>query len=381
MSQQHARDHSPARQRIRYLRTSDGFRVAWAEAGSGRPLVKAANWLTHLEYEWQNPVWRHWNEFFSRHFRFVRYDERGCGMSDRQVGEMTLERWVDDLAAVVEAADISEPFALLGISQGGAACIAYAARYPERVSHLVLYGSYARGWAHRNLPEGFRQYQAIAEIVRVGWGSDNPAFRQVFTSRFMPGGGDEQIKCFNELCQRSISPDVAADLMLQRAHVDVTDLLPQVRARTLVLHARKDGIVPLSEGMLLAAGIAGAEMVELDSSNHILLEHEPAWARFQDAILAFSGVQLAGGGEAPAFQSLSRRERDVLSLVTEGYGNQRIADDLGISEKTVRNHISNLFDKLGVWTRAQAIVYARDRGFVSALQKERIASKPSRPRL
>jgi pimeloyl-ACP methyl ester carboxylesterase/DNA-binding CsgD family transcriptional regulator len=350
-------------QRIRYLRTADGVQLAWAEAGTSGPvLVKAANWLTHLEYEWESPVWRHWIRFFAGHFRFVRYDERGCGMTDRTVGELTFERWVEDLEAVVEAARIEEPFTLLGISQGASVCVAYAARHPERVSALLLYGAYARGWARRGDAEGASEYQAITELVRRGWGRDNPAFRQVFTSRFIPGASSEQIEWFNELCRKTATPDVAARLLELRSHIDVSRLLGEVRAPTLVIHSRGDVVAPISEGRFLATGIPGAEFIELDSANHILLEGEPAWARFQEAALDFMGLGVPAG-EDPAFGSLSAREREILVLITEGLGNAEIGERLAISEKTVRNHISNVFDKLGVWTRAQAIVFARDRGF------------------
>jgi pimeloyl-ACP methyl ester carboxylesterase/DNA-binding CsgD family transcriptional regulator len=352
-----------AAQRIRYLRTTDGVQLAWAEAGTKGPvLVKAANWLTHLEYEWESPVWRHWIRFFAEHCRFVRYDERGCGMSDRSVGDLTFERWVEDLEAVVDVAGIDEPFTLLGISQGASVCLAYATRHPERVSRLLLYGGYARGWSRRGDAAGEREYQAITELVRSGWGRDNPAFRQVFTSRFIPGASSEQIEWFNELCRKTASPEVAAFLLEMRSHIDVSQLLGEVQAPTLVIHSRDDVVVPIAEGRFLATGIPGAQFVELDSANHILLEGEPAWARFRQAALEFMGVA-AAAGEDPAFGSLSPREREVLALITEGLGNAEIGERLSISGKTVRNHVSSVFDKLGVWTRAQAIVFARDRGF------------------
>ena len=351
------------RQSIRYLRTPDGVRLAWADAGTGSILVKAANWLTHLEYECESPVWRHWIRFFSEQFRFVRYDERGSGMTDWDVGDLSFERWVEDLEAVVAAARPTEPIPLLGISQGAAVCVAYAVRHPEHVSRLVLYGGYARGWSHRHDPMGEREYRAIVELIRLGWGKDNPAFRQVFTSRFVPGATDEQMGWLNDLCRRTTSPEVAAQLLEARANVNVFDLLGQVRAPTLVLHARDDSVVPISEGRLLAAGIPGAQFVELDSKNHILLEDEPAWDRFREAVREFAGLETPAGSQDPAFGALSPRERAVLTLITEGLGNRQVAERLGISERTVRNHVSNLFDKLGVWTRAQAIVFARDRGF------------------
>ena len=350
-------------QRIRYLGTTDGVRLAWAEAGAGPMLVKAANWLTHLEYEWESPVWRHWIRFFSDHFRFVRYDERGCGMTDPKVGNLTLERWVEDLEAVVEAANPQEPFALLGISQGGPICVAYAVKHPERVSHLLLYGAYARGAFQRGDPSKERFYRAMIDLVRLEWGSDNPTFRQVFTSRFIPGGTDEQLGWFNELCRKTIAPGTAAELLESRGTLDVTAMLGEVRTPTLVLHSRGDAVAPIEEGHILAAGIPGSQFVELDSKNHILLENEPAWERFCDEVQQFTGLKHRARDEDHAFASLSSRERDVLGLITEGLGNAQIAERLSISEKTVRNHVSNLFDKLGVWTRAQAIVFAIERGF------------------
>src|SRR5215218_2478914 len=225
------------RQRIRYLRTPDGIQLAWAEAGAGRALVKAANWLTHLEYDWESPVWRHWMRFFSDHFRYVRYDERGCGLTDWDVRNLHLDRWVDDLAAVIDAVGSPQPVTLLGMSQGAAICVAYAARCPDRVARLILYGGYAQGWARRGDPDGFREYQAVVEVASRGWGRENPAFRQVFTSRFVPGGTDEQISWFNDLCQKTTSAAAVSKLLLARAEIDVLPLLSQVRAPTLVLHA------------------------------------------------------------------------------------------------------------------------------------------------
>jgi len=350
-------------QRIRYLRTPDGVRLAWAEAGTGPVMIKAANWLTHLEYEWESPVWRHWIHFFSDHFRFVRYDERGCGMTDAKTGDLSLERWVEDLEDVIEAANPQAPFALLGISQGGPICVAYAVKHPERVSHLVLYGAYARGAFQRGDPDRESFYRAMVDLVRLEWGSDNPTFRQVFTSRFIPGGTDEQLGWFNDLCRKTLTPQIAAQLLESRGMLDVTAVLGEVRTPTLVLHARGDVVAPIAEGHILAAGIPGAQFIELDSKNHILLEHEPAWERFCAEVQEFIGLKRMASDENQAFDSLSSREREVLALITQGLGNAQIAERLSISEKTVRNHVSNLFDKLGVWTRAQAIVFAIERGF------------------
>ncbi|MEO6334242.1 MAG: alpha/beta fold hydrolase [Pyrinomonadaceae bacterium] len=352
-------------QRIHYLRTRDGVQLAWADAGSGPALVKAANWMTHLEYEWESPVWRHWIRFFAENFRYIRHDERGCGMTDRTVGELSFDRWVEDLEDVTDAANPQEPFALLGISQGAAACIGYAVKHPERVSHLILYGGYARGPFKRGDAERERMYRAMIDLVRHGWGSENATFRQVFTSRFIPGGTDEQLGWFNELCRKTTSADIAARLLEERAGLDALHLLEKVATPTLVIHSREDDVVPIAEGRIVAAGIPGAQFVELDSGNHVLLEAEPAWERFCNEVLEFTGRKASAADEDAAFSELSKRERGILGLITQGLANAEIAERLAISEKTVRNHVSHVFDKLGVRTRAQAIVFARDRGFQS----------------
>ena len=283
-------------------------------------------------------------------------------MTDWNVGDVSMARWVEDLEAVVDAAQPEEPFALLGISQGSATCVSYALKHPERVSKLILYGGYARGAYRRDDHDRQRMYRAMIDLVQLGWGSDNPTFRQVFTSRFIPGGTDQQLDWFNDLCQKTTSADLAERLLEARAAIDITSMLADVQTPTLVLHSRYDEVVPITEGRILAAGIPNAEFVELDSRNHVLLEEEPAWKRFCAEVLDFAGIQKADATD-PAFDSLSKREIEIFSLITEGLGNAEIADRLSISEKTVRNHVSNIFDKLGVWTRAQAIVFARDRGF------------------
>jgi pimeloyl-ACP methyl ester carboxylesterase/class 3 adenylate cyclase len=275
-------------QHVRYLPATDGLRLAWAEVGSGSTLVKAANWLTHLEYEWNSPVWKHWIRFFSQHWRFVRYDERGCGMSDWREDGLTLDQWADDLQSVIDAAQPAEPITLIGISQGAATCIRYATRHPDRVERLILYGGFAHG---ASLRKGILSvdpvFRALVELANFAWASDNWTFRQMFTSRFVPGGSDEQLKWFNDLCLKSTTGQIAARLVQARDAVDVTGLLHEVRTPTLVLHARNDEVVPVEEGRILASEIPGAEFVELDSRNHVLLEAEPAWNNFCDAVLGF----------------------------------------------------------------------------------------------
>ena len=253
------------RQSIRYLTTRDGVQLAWAVMGSGPALIKASNWLTHLQYDLESPVWQHWLRFFGRHFRFTRHDERGCGLSQWETPDVSLPRWIDDLEAVATAAEPERPAALLGISQGAATCIGYAVRHPERVSHLILYGGYATGWRHRGDVAGLRRYEAIVELIRHGWGTGHTAFRQIFTSRFVPDATPAQLDWFNELCRRTTTPEIASHLMLARAEVDVRELLPLVRTPTLVLHAIGDQATPLQTSRDIAAGIPNAEFVQLES--------------------------------------------------------------------------------------------------------------------
>lgn len=350
------------KQRIHFVRTADQVTLAWAEGGRGLPLVKASNWLTHLDYDWESPVWRHWTRFLAEHFRYIRHDERGCGLSDRHLGDLSFDSWVGDLERVVDDAAPGRPFVLLGISQGAATAVAYAVRHPERVSHLVLYGGYVVGARRRDDAEAARLYGAVVELLRAGWDAGNPTFRQLFTSRFIPDGDAEQLGWFNELCLKTTRGDIGATLMEARADIDVRHLLPLVRVPTLVLHGRRDQIVPFEEGVRMASAIPGAEFVHLDSRNHVLLEHESAWRQFMDAVLAFTG-QPAGRADAAddGIATLSPRERELLPLLCEGMSNAQIGWRLGISEKTVRNHVTRLYAKLGVRSRAEAIVYMHRR--------------------
>ena len=344
------------KQHVRYVTTSDGINVAWSELGHGLPLVKAATWLTHLQYDLQSPIWAHWIEFLGEHFRYIRYDERGCGMSDRRIPDLQAAHWVDDLEAVIETARIDRPFALLGISQGAATAVRYAVKHPRRVSHLILYGGYAVGGNRSDDPRRRDVYRAVMEVVRLGWGSENPAFRQLFTSRFVPDGSQTQLDWFNELCRRTTSTENAAALLAARGDVDVRDCLQHVRTPTLVLHATHDQVAPLEQGRYLASNIPGAEFVALDSRNHILLVHEPAWNDFRSALLEFTGQTTVQESAATAPASLTLREHELLTLLREGRSNAQIAWQLGIAEKTVRNHFSNLYRKLGVRSRVEALV-------------------------
>lgn len=269
-------------QEVHFCTASDGVRIAYALAGQGLPVVKAANWLNHLEYDWQSPIWsRLLHELATRH-RLVRYDERGNGLSDWDVDDISFEAFVRDLESVIEAAGLDR-FALLGISQGCAVSIVYAIRHPERVSRLVLYGGFARGRTKRDAEHA----RTLFSIVEQGWGKENPAFRQFFTSLFFPEGTPEQMQWFNDLQRITTSPENALRIMRATGDVDISDLLPQVRVPTLVLHCRNDAAVVFDEGRRLAAGIPGAKFVALESRNHLVLESEPAWEKLIGEIKAF----------------------------------------------------------------------------------------------
>jgi pimeloyl-ACP methyl ester carboxylesterase len=261
-------------------------RIAYAEVGTGPPLVKAANWLNHLEYDWESPIWSPLLHELAAAHRLIRYDARGNGLSDWEVDDISFEAFVRDLESVVEATGIQR-FALLGISQGCAVSIAYAVRHPERVSHLVLYGGFARGKRKRGSPQDIEQADAVLTLIRQGWGQENPAFRQIFTSLFIPGATAEQVQWFNELQQRTTSPENAARIRRAVDDIDVTDLLARVAVPTLVLHCRSDAGQPFEEGRTLAAGIRGARFVALEGHNHVILEGDPGWRRFLDEVKSF----------------------------------------------------------------------------------------------
>ena len=279
-------------QEIHFCQTRDGVQLAYARIGQGLPLVKTGHWMTHIEFDLESPIWRHLYQELSRDHSFFRYDARGNGLSDREVPDITFEKFVDDLEAVVDAAGIDR-FALLGISQGCAVSIAYAVRHPERVSHLVLLGGFAVGWRKRARTEAEKEAgEAMLTLMRIGWGQENPAFRQMFTSQFIPGANKEQADWFNEFQRISSSPADAARNLLANGEADVSSLLSQVKVPTLVMHARHDARVPFESGRRLAAGIPCARFVPLESRNHVMLEGEPALARFLEELRSFLGADV-----------------------------------------------------------------------------------------
>jgi pimeloyl-ACP methyl ester carboxylesterase/DNA-binding CsgD family transcriptional regulator len=348
-------------QNIRFITSHDGVRLAYASAGTGPTLIKAATWLSHLEYDWQSPVWSHLLESLSAQYTFVRYDERGCGLSDWAVDDLSFESWVRDLEVLADAVG-AERFALLGMSQGASIAIAYAVRHPERVSHLVLHGGYARGRLVRSNTEAEREeVETMNKLAELGWGKADPSFRQFFTSQFIPGGRPEQHQWFNELERISTSPANAVRFMREFARIDVSEMLPLVRCPTLVLHSRHEVRQPFEQGRLLATAIPGAQFVPIDSGNHLLLADEPGWQQWIAAVRDF--LPRATGAGMPGFALLTERQRELLELIAQGRDNAQIAATLSLSEKTVRNHITHIFAKLEVESRAQAIVRARDSGF------------------
>jgi class 3 adenylate cyclase/pimeloyl-ACP methyl ester carboxylesterase len=275
------------RQEIRYCCAPDGVRLAYAISGKGPTLVKAANWLNHLEYDWESPIWHYLLAGLSKDHTLVRYDARGNGLSDWDVEELSLEAWISDLETVVEAAGFKK-FRLFGISQGCAISIAYAVRHPERVSHLILLGGFALGASKRS-PQEAAKREAHVTLTQLEWGANSPTIRQLFATALMPDASKEQADSFNELQRRSTSAECAARYLKTTAEFDVTNLLPQVRTPTLVMHARGDAQVPLEAGRQMAAGIPGAKFVVLQSNNHILLEQDPATQRFFEEIRLFLG--------------------------------------------------------------------------------------------
>ena len=273
-------------QEIRFCTAKDGVRIAYATAGRGPPLVKSANWLNHLEFDWQSPVWRHLLHALARHHELIRYDERGNGLSDWSAANLSFDSFLEDLETVVDAAGLDR-FPLFGISQGCAVSIAYAVRHPERVTRLILAGGYARGWRKRGSADEIARREALQTLTLQGWGQESPAYRQIFTSLYLPDATPEQANWWNELQRITTSPQNAYRLTETFSEIDVRDLLGKVKVPTLVLHSRGDAVVPFDCGRELASGIRGARFVPLDSRNHIVLEHEQAWPRFLAEISAF----------------------------------------------------------------------------------------------
>jgi pimeloyl-ACP methyl ester carboxylesterase/DNA-binding CsgD family transcriptional regulator len=345
-----------ANQEIRFCRAADGTRLAYASHGSGPPLVAVSCWLSHLQYDWQSPIWRHFLDDLGAIATLIRYDERGFGMSDWDVDDFSIEARVADLEAVLEATG-HERFALLGMSGGSAVALAYAAAHPERVSRLILYGTVCGiptqldGEA-REIEETFRQ------MIRVGWAKDDPTFRRVFTTRFIPDATEEQLAWFDDLQRMSTSPANAVASRIARQAVDLVDEIPKISVPTVVLQARGDRSTTFDNAVTVTSQIPGARLVALESRNHILLADEPAWRVFVDEVTAFlepdrrrASADRGAAGDMPS-EPLSAREHEVLRLAASGRSNDEIAEALTLSVRTVERHLSNVYGKLGLSGRS-----------------------------
>lgn len=354
-----------AAQSIKFCTSSDGVRLAYATCGNGPVLIAAAHWISHLRLDWDNPVRRGWLAMLSRRHTLIRYDARGTGLSDQGDVQFSLERHIEDLQAIVAATNVDR-FALLGLWTGGAAALNYAVRNPDRVTHLLLHACATRGRLARDPSrEQIEEAEAQLKLIELGWGNENPAFRQLHTSQLMPDATLDQARAFNDLMRRTTKSSNAAKLL--RAHwleVDNRTIAPKVRCPTLVLHATDDARVPFEEGRLLAALIPGARFVALESRNHIMVEGEPAWQHLVAELDGFLPAPTPAQTKATAALTidLTPRELEVLELIAKGFDNRTISEALGISERTARNHASVVFSKIGVNSRAQAIVRAREAG-------------------
>ncbi|MEX5727521.1 pimeloyl-ACP methyl ester carboxylesterase/DNA-binding CsgD family transcriptional regulator [Rhodovulum iodosum] len=347
------------RQEISFVSSVDGTRIAVAAMGEGPVILRAAHWLSHVSKDIESPVWRPWLSRLSARNRMIRYDLRGCGLSDRDVDEIGFDAWQADLEAV--ASTISEPFVLMGMSQGAALAIAYALRHPDRVSSLILIGGYARGLLARGTDDATRmEAETLSNLMLLGWGKQGSAFSHVFTQLFVPNGTAQQVGWWEDLQRLSASPDVAARTLDVLHRIDVIEEARRLALPVLVMHSRHDARIPFEQGRQLAAAIPGASFVALESANHVLLEQEPAWDQMWREIDAFLGNGAPrpdiASRPAQAISDLSPAERDVLGCLTEGLGNSEIAARLGKSEKTVRNQVSTILGKLGARSRSEAIV-------------------------
>jgi pimeloyl-ACP methyl ester carboxylesterase len=344
-------------QDVRFTRSADGTRLAYAVHGKGFPLVRAAHWLTNIDLDWQTPMWRPWFDALGDRYRFHRYDSRGCGLSDREATDASLDVLLADLEAVVDAAKL-ERFALLGISQGGAVSIAYSVRHPEKVSHLVLLGAFARGPLRCNpSSEDLESFYAQLKLIEIGWGQDNPAFRQLFTNQFFPNATPDQVRSFNDLQRMSCEAPQAARIVRAFSDIDASSYLAEVTCPTLVLHTRGDMCAPFAEGLFLASSIPGARLVPLETRSHPT-PGEPSFDRMIEEIDAC--VPAEPRRQASAYPQLTRRERrDPRSIASEAI--MQIAAHLDCRKNRTQPHHGD-FAKIGVENRGQAIVQAREAG-------------------
>jgi pimeloyl-ACP methyl ester carboxylesterase/DNA-binding CsgD family transcriptional regulator len=337
-------------QEIRFVRGANGVRIAYATHGSGPPLIVASCWLSHLQHDWESPVWRHFLEGLGSFSRLIRYDERGFGMSDWNVTDFSVDARCGDLEALVDALGF-ERFALLGMSHGSGVALAYAARHPERVTRLILYGTVC-GEPVTFSGEAKVEEETYRGLIRIGWAREESRFRRVFTQAYIPGATEEQMRWFDELQRTSTSPENYLAARDARLRDDITDELANIIAPTLIMHAVGDHAMTFENATMVAAVVPDARVVPLDSQNHILLAGEPAWAQFIDEVRAFlepdRRAMSASERDRRPIESLSARELEVLRTAADGQANADIAATLGLSIRTVERHLSNAYGKLGL---------------------------------
>ena len=349
-------------QQIRFCTSRDGTRIAYATCGAGPPLIWLAHFIHHLKFDWDSPVWRPWISALAKRHTLIRYDYRGFGLSDRAGVEFTFRKLVEDFEAVVSASGVHS-FALFAMSGGARVAVPYVVQNPDRVNRLVLYGTSPTGpLAATAPPEQVENMQVQLKATELGWPQEIPGFGTFLTSLHIPDATAEQARSFNDLLRLTTSATNGVALLQTLVESDMRGLLPQVRCPTLVLHARQSAVLPFDDGRKVAALVPGARFVPLESRNHILLNTEPAWEQFVNEIDEFLSVS-PDRSTAFSFDELTARERDVLELVARGSSNIDISVRLKISEKTVRNHVSNIMSKLGAVSRAQAVAISRDAGF------------------
>jgi pimeloyl-ACP methyl ester carboxylesterase len=348
---------------IRFAGSSDGVKLAMALYGAGPPLVKAATWLTHIELDLTGPFDRQLIGLFSPHFRYVTYDARGCGLSQRKVDEISFDAWIRDLEAVVDSLGIDR-FDLLGASQGAAVAVAYAARHPERVSRLILMGGFATSYFTSGKVDAtvIQEADTLLKLVELGWGSGSPAFRQVFASKFMPDATTEQRRAFDDRQKATASTVVAVRYLRAMFEVDVRTLAPQVHCPTLSLHVKGDQMIYFGQGRRLAALIPGARFVPLEGNNHVPFADEPAWTAFVREVNAFLGLESANAAAGSDRVALTARQLEVLRAVALGHTDKQIARDLSLSPRTVEMHVASAMRALGARTRAEAVHKAAEMG-------------------
>jgi pimeloyl-ACP methyl ester carboxylesterase/DNA-binding CsgD family transcriptional regulator len=360
-------------QRVQFCRSADGVGIAFAVHGQGPPLLISTCWLSHLQFDWESPVWRHFLEELGRFCTVIRYDERGHGLSDWDVTDHGLEARIGDLEAVADAAGYAR-FALMAMAQGGPVAISYAARHPERLTRLLFYGSYSSAAQGLTVDE-LETEDTFGQMIKVGWARPDSTFRRVFTSLMIPGATEEQMRWLDDLQRVAASASTAYSARQQRFLADADHLLPVLDQPTLVLHSLDDRMNPFTYGRHLAASIVDARLVALDSSNHILLENEPAWPVFLDEVRRFiepdqatdsnpsgpAGVTATGGAEAETRITtlLTGRELEVLKLAADGLDNEAIGAQLHLSIRTVERHLQNVYAKLGLRGRSARIAATR----------------------